>query len=202
MAHYIAGLIDEAATTSEDNKQEAEAKCCEAILHLWKVQGEHGLARRQLASLEQIVSTIASLRDKSPWYFSPDRHGQRNPYCQKALAVDRAARNLISFCLLFAYEGAKDEQSEWLDLARGLPSGTSPLPIIKIMIVTDTLRELSETDKRAELAEEARKGIAEFRSLVDEIEAAVDSVTSRDRPSSDARRRPKKWRRMRKEASS
>jgi hypothetical protein len=180
MIHYIAGLIEGAVNASGDQKQEAERKCSEAILDLWKNQSEYGQVREQLASVEQIISTISSLRDESPWYFSAARHEEANPYCQKALAVDRAARNLISFFLLLANEHAEDKQKDWLGFARGLPAGASPLPIIKIVIVTDALQELSEADKRADLVQEARKGIAEFRSLIDEIEAAVDAATSKD----------------------
>lgn len=180
MIHYIAGLIEVAVHASGEQKQEAERRCSEAILDLWKNQSERGKVREQLASVEQIISTISSLRDKSPWYFSAARHEEANPCCQKALAVDRAARHLISFFLLLANEHAEDKQKDWLGFARGLPAGASPLPIIKIVIVTDALQELSEAEKRADLVQEARKGIAEFRSLIDEIEAAVDAATSKD----------------------
>lgn len=202
MIHYIAGLIEDAVNASGEQKQEAERKCSEAILDLWKNQSEHGQVREQLTSAEQIISTISSLRDKSAWYFSPAPHEGANPYCQKALAVDRAARNLISFFLSLASENAGDKQKDWLDFARGLPAGASPLPIIKIVVVTDALKELSEADKREELVQAARKGIAEFRSLVDEIEAAVDAATSKVGSPSPAERPPGKRRRTPKGAHS
>ena len=42
MIHYIAGLIEVAVHASGEQKQEAERRCSEAILDLWKNQSEHG----------------------------------------------------------------------------------------------------------------------------------------------------------------
>ena len=45
----------------------------------------------------------------------------------------------------------------------------------RLVIVADALKELSEAEKRTELIQEARQGIAEFRSMINEIEAAVNA---------------------------
>lgn len=127
MAHYVAELIEMARTSPTAEREAAQERCAEAILHLWKQRTALPDRARPLIELEPVLRTLAALaadRDH-PWYFrqilQPAENGRADDETKKWLGVathlDSTARSLIRWVLHTVTKRIAAPTRPWMELA-------------------------------------------------------------------------------------
>ncbi|QIF02426.1 hypothetical protein [Roseimicrobium sp. ORNL1] len=126
MAHYIAELMEAADKPGED-RADAQERCFEAILRLWKHRASMPSGRRPFEAFDVIIQTLDRLNPDDPrtYYFEMwRRRGPKDSSDEKkdavekmlevAMAADRAARIVIQYLISVAVDGRIDDLTRTL----------------------------------------------------------------------------------------
>jgi hypothetical protein len=144
MAHYVAGLIQEAQEATSSTKHKKRSECAAFILELWKHRYELPLGNRPFDQWGPILSTLQELEvsDSQPHYFRPVRVAAAKdavgPKTQKWLnaidGVDYSARIIIRYLLVLAARTLPDQSKEWVRLAMQAGQGDDDARVLQVLI--------------------------------------------------------------------
>lgn len=144
MAHYVAQLIERAATATGDQRAKAEKTAAEAILELWRNHTTMPNGRRPFEELEPVVEVLRSLDTSTPHFYRSDVFiGGAANEVQEAVrdwlavvqGIDYSARVLIEYALSRAVEAAGPAPRDWMKLVRD----PSMLSSNKFMLIEELL---------------------------------------------------------------
>ena len=177
MAHHVAEVMQAAEKSSELERTEAEDRCREAILSLWKHINDFPRGRRPLADIEPLVATIKALDPDNRGYFyhseaqsflgNSTLSEETKKWLELARGLDYSARILIGDCLKKAASDIALDKHDWLELAKSLDADLS---------LTRVVRIVSEKDQQSEgeLQEDSRtKAVKTLKNQRKRIEAMV-----------------------------
>ena len=130
MAHYAAEQIASAESCEGEQKTNAEQRCFETILKLWRHHASFPSGRRPFESFEPIFRALNALDPQNPrsYYFDdgflkrekntqsadPEKVDVVQSWIDTALGVDRGARVLIDFAFRNAALQAIDNKTQSL----------------------------------------------------------------------------------------
>ncbi len=127
MSHYISELIYDAENANNENKEERNKACADAIIKLWHHRRTLQNGSRPFESLEPILNTLKDLDpdNDTPRYFrvvresaAAEEHGkERQSWFDIINGLDVTAKMLIRYCLTQAIESSSDKLKEWVSLA-------------------------------------------------------------------------------------
>jgi len=132
MAHYIAEQIEIAEQSEGIEKKEAEQRCFETILDLWKHRSTFPNGTRPLESFEPILRALNRLDPENDrHYFFEDRDNgfegvpdEVKKWLDVAKGIDEAARVWLKYVFEQASLAATDESTiEWLENSIALQQG-------------------------------------------------------------------------------
>lgn len=148
MAHDIAEKIKTAEEASGAAAAKARAACADAILRLWSHRAILPNGKRPFEDLEPVLRTLEALDPEQSRDFYrqfPAPTPGEDPWLTAARDVDRAARDMIAFCLDKAEAEAKAEGREWVALARASGEPAAPdIELIRMLIFGDERRRVQE----------------------------------------------------------
>jgi hypothetical protein len=183
MAHYVAGLIDDAATATQEDRPAKEARIRDAILELWAHRAEMPDGTRPFQELEPILRSLESLDPESSSYrypiliISPAQQPKKSSkkqgrtskttepiqWVETARSLDRSARVLIKYCLTRAAEAGLKKPAEWARLAEEAGMGADPEALV-IRFVSDR-----PDDSNSRLHEAKRRILTDRKEKLEEI---------------------------------
>lgn len=178
MAHHVAEVMQAAEKSSGRKRTEAEDRCREAILSLWKHINDFPRGHRPLADIEPLVATIKALDPDNREYFyqleaqpsldDSTLSEETKNWLELARRIDYSARISIGVCLRKAASNIAQDKHNWLELAESLDADLS---------LTRVVRIVSEKDQQAqdELQENSRtKAVDTLKSQRERLETMVD----------------------------
>ena len=155
MAHHVSELMVEAEGSE---RQEVEDRCRDAILALWRhidvFQNNH-------KPLEETGALFATIRALDPdntahFYYSQalekiEQSGQTEEskrWLELSQGIDNSARLLIGVCLKEAVKDIKNDNEEWLKLAKNLDIDIPQTVVIRAFSDEPELSEQEAKEKR------------------------------------------------------
>ncbi|TBF25667.1 hypothetical protein ELG79_31875 (plasmid) [Rhizobium leguminosarum] len=186
MAHYIAGLIDDAERAAGQDRAQAQDRCFSAIMELWNHRAEFPRAVRPHQELEPILRVVESLDPAAeyPMYYrsaQPSTNDQESPEIEKWLdlvrGLDYSAKLLIRYCLSQAAALATDKSKEWVKLAEAAEasSGVSEVFIRFVSTVEDLDDEGEANNALRKHLQDRLQRLRAFRGLVDDLDEHFQS---------------------------
>jgi hypothetical protein len=158
MAHYIAGLIDEAANAVGSQRQQKRARCAKAILDLWSHRQELPNGKRPFDDFKPVLRVMESLdpNPKNTRYLpfaahnikSPTKASEAEPWLKAAIDIDRSAKILIRYCISIAAVLGLKKPRAWMKIVDSTLIKTAP-DVEAIRIVIETAGSVSR-DQRSE----------------------------------------------------
>ncbi len=124
MAHYIAEQIERAENSTGAEKKEAEERCVETILKLWKHRLSFPRGSRPFENFEPIIRTLARLDPENERHFFFENRKEKKDgvpeevqkWLDIADGIDEAARVWLKYVLEQAALAATDDSTiEWLE---------------------------------------------------------------------------------------
>ena len=181
MVYYIAEQIRIVKSTKGKRKLEAEKKCFETILKLWKHRAYLPSGHRPFDNFETIFRVLERIdpNNKRQYYYEPpnDKKLKSNKrrkinanvekWLDNALTIDEAARVWLSQVFKYAAQSATDKETiEWFETVSGLAKEND------ISVVIQLFGEESESEeKKAErIKNEKRKNL---ESRIKQLDAFV-----------------------------
>lgn len=169
MAHYIAELMSTAEAAEEEQKEQAQKRCFDTILTLWKHRSELRGDARPFTDFDTVLATLERLDPKPqrPFYWHTpepleDLEDESSRNIMKAIqATDEAARSLINELVTMAVqERTSDTTRAYLD---NWPDEDADSNEFRVMF---QLQELFETAPRS-AKEKAIAKITERLEILD-----------------------------------
>ena len=159
MAHYIAEQMKIIDFAQEDEKKQAENRCFETILKLWKHMSYYNGESRPFEDFKPIFDTLNRMNpdNENPYYFqneySPreaDGDNENNEvarYLSLATLVDKTARVWLKFLFQSAAEAVVDDKmKKWIEAALPLSENTEPSLIIRLLSNTESEEDTQENN--------------------------------------------------------
>lgn len=150
LSHHLASQIEEARQDPEK-----ESECVDLILKLWAHRASYPNGQRPLESFDELIETLHKLRSDSPYYLlsygQADEGAEGNHWAKCAVAVDKVARRLISFCLNQAVMEDGLPEDPWLNLAEHLAPDSHLRLVIELATVDGVTSEKANEDESPEL---------------------------------------------------
>lgn len=176
MVHHISELITEVEKSSSSQKQEAEERCRNAILALWKHIDVFPRNHRPLENIEPLIATIEALSpEKKAYFFQSEAMAmikesalpeESKSWLDLARGIDYSARLLIKMCLTNVANDIKDSAQDWFDLANSIEADTPTTHVVRILLDKPTL---SEEEIEIEKIKEAIETLKERRQRLDGV---------------------------------
>lgn len=170
MAHYIARQIEVAENAIGVDKKEAEERCFETILKLWKHRSALPKGIRPLENFESILRTIARLDPENKRHFffeNKSRESDNIPqevqnWLDISNGIDEAARVWLEYVFEQAAISASDnETTQWLENCAFIEDIDDFTPSIIRKLLNDDLMGDSEEkinqEKREKLISSIKK---------------------------------------------
>ena len=188
MAHHVAELIENAEFADGEPKNEAQRKCLDAILALWRHRAELPNGKRPYEDLEVVIRAVQSLdpEDSTPRYFrntpraeaDNDENNETKSYLEMVAGLDYSAKILIGFFLAEAARATADKSKEWVTLAEaaGADDGVSEI-VIRFVTGNDDLRK--EIDESADSRRVLQERISRLEGFIKLSYAVVEHLKSR-----------------------
>ena len=178
MGHHIAEVMLDVEKSTGRERTEAEDRCREAILSLWKHVNDFPRGHRPLADIEPLLATIKVLDPDNREYFYQSEakallenstlSEETKSWLELAREIDYSARVLIRMCLKKAASDIAQDKLDWLELAESLDVD---LPLTRVV------RIVSEKDQEIEgkLQKNSRtKAVNTLKNQHERLEAMVD----------------------------
>lgn len=196
MAHHVAEVMQAAESSVGSDKINAEDRCRELILSLWKHINYFPGGEHPLEALKSLLATVSALDPDTKKYFysleatsrleESELSEETLNWLELARGIDFSARMLIGMCLKRAASDIAQEKRELLKLAEAFDGEQSLNLIVKFVSEENSEREdvLQETER----AERARaleirvtrlKAILELsHNLVECLETEIEDLKS------------------------
>lgn len=188
MAHHVSDLMTDVKNSKGRKKQEAEEKCREAILALWKHIDVFRKRPRLLEETELLFETISKLNpDKTSNFYSfltnaeikkSSASEDINEWLELSLGIDYSARLLIGMCLKEAAEEIKSSNEEWLDLAKKLDIDIPKTIVIRSLTDenqhSETNFEVGQREERIKYLKERKKRLTTLLDLSEKLLLEID----------------------------
>ncbi len=185
MAHHISEVMQNVEKLTGRKKTEAEDRCREAVLSLWKHISAFPKRSRPQADIEPLIETIERLDpDYSTYYYSSDIQHLLNisalseeteSWLELAQGIDYSARLLIRRCLKKAADEIAQEHSEWLDLAKSLDTDIPITGVIRYIESTDQQHgDEVEKNRQIETLIDRRDRLEAFILLSQNLAQSID----------------------------
>ena len=178
MSHHIAEVMQDVEKSTGRERTEAEDRCREAILSLWKHVNDFPRGHRPLADIEPLLATIKVLDPDNREYFYQSEaksllenstlSEETKSWLELARGIDYSARVLIRMCLKKAASDIAQDKLDWLELAESLDAD---LPLTRVV------RIVSKKDQEieGELQKNSRtKAVNTLKNQHERLEAMVD----------------------------
>lgn len=196
MAHHVAEVIQVAESSVGSDKIDAEDRCRELILSLWKHISYFPGGDHPLGELKNLLATISALDPDNKTYFysleatsRPEKSELSEEtlnWLELARGIDFSARMLIGMCLKRAACDIAEEKHELLKLAEAFDGEQSLNLIVKFVSEensesTDVLKETERTERaRAlEIRVTRLKAIFELsQMMVEGLEGEIEDLKS------------------------
>jgi hypothetical protein len=163
MAHYIAGLIEEAAKAVGSQRQQKRARCAKAILDLWSHRPQFPDGKRPFEDFDPVLRVMKSLDPNPkktrylPWAVQdtkiPRNASATEPWLNAAVDIDRTAKTLIGYCISVAAVLGLQKSRSWMKLVESAMIRNAP-DIEAIRIVIETADSVSR-EQRSEPVRQA-----------------------------------------------
>ncbi|MCY4642345.1 MAG: hypothetical protein OXC41_06580 [Gammaproteobacteria bacterium] len=147
MAHHVAELMQDVEKSIGLKRTEAEDRCREAILSLWKHINNFPRGHRPLADIEPLVATIKALDPDNREYFyhseaqsfldNSTLSEETKNWLELARELDYSARILIGMCLKKAASDIAQDKLDWFELAESLDADISLTSVVRIVAGKD-----------------------------------------------------------------
>lgn len=150
MALHIAELMTQADSATGAERAMAQDRCRAAILELWAHRRELPDGRRPLEAMESVASTLAMLDPAAPQPFygrrillsvedeaegeGEGKQEQVAEWLDVARVIDRAARVMVQHALMEAAAASKDQDLEWVALAKKAAISDAPDVVLRILL--------------------------------------------------------------------
>lgn len=180
MAHYIAEQMKIIDFAQEDEKKQAENRCFETILKLWKHMSYYNGGSRPFEDFKPIFDTLNRMNpdNENPYYFqneySPkkaDGDNENNEvakYLSLATLVDKTARVWLKFLFQSAAEAVVDDKmKKWIEAALPLSENTEPSLIIRLLSNTEPEEDTQENNIK--YLEKRIEQLEKFNAFSDEL---------------------------------
>ncbi len=159
MAHHISELISDAEKAKGGKKSDAQDRCCEAVLALWKHVSVFPGGHRPLENIQPLLATIQALDPDSKACFfqskyqsqimQPDLSDEGKNWLELSHGIDYSARLLIGMCLKKVANEIATENLELLELTKSLDAD---IPITQVMQILADEPEKSKEEQEEKLA--------------------------------------------------
>lgn len=181
MAHYIAEMIKEVETASDEGRPAKLDKCADAILKLWERRHQLPDGKRPFEDMEPILRAIESLdpTNDTPRYFrSPrmaadetEQNAETKKWLDLADGLDYSAKTLIRYCLTRAAQTAIDRSKNWVKLAEAIGlEADIDLPVIRFITDESDLTKARDPDDKArKLLEDRINRLDGFKKMADAL---------------------------------
>ena len=192
MAHHIAELIQAAESAGVDERPAKMANVREAVLALWAHRHVLPSGRNPFEGMEPIFQALESLNPDTHHYryFSPshapsedDEESEEVKTCVEiAVAVDRAAKVIVDFCLAQAAQKSLDASKDWVTLARAAEvDAGQDITLIRIIAArSDSLKEPNPVADRRRILNDRKHKLEVLLSgaagLLGELEAQLGEL--------------------------
>lgn len=178
MAHHIAEVMQDVEKSTGRQRAEAEDRCREAILSLWKHINDFPGGHRPLADIEPLFATIKALNpDNREYFYQSEARSlldnstlseETKSWLELARGVDYSARILIGMCLKKAAIDIAQDKLDWLELAESLDADLTHTRVVRIVSGKDQQFE-------GELQKNSRtKAVNTLKNQRKRLEAMVD----------------------------
>lgn len=143
IAHHISDLMTEVGNSTGRKKQNAEDRCRDAVLALWRHIDVFQRNQRPLDETESLFATIRALNPDNTAQFYHSQASKEieqsklteesKTWLELSRGIDYSARLLIGMCLREAAKDIKSANEEWLELARTLDADIPQTQIIRVL---------------------------------------------------------------------
>ncbi|MEB4783719.1 hypothetical protein P5G60_18425 [Paenibacillus jamilae] len=156
MSHYIAEQIEIAEQSEGTERVEAEQRCFQTILQLWKHRSSFPNGTRPLESFEPILRALNRLDPENErHYFFEDRDNgfegvpdEVKKWIDVAKGIDEAARVWLKYVFEQAALAATDDSTiEWLENSAALQDEDHFSVIFRDLYIDDIWGEEKEKEK-------------------------------------------------------
>ena len=156
MAHFIAEQIKTAENTIGDEKANAEQRCFETILKLWKHRSSLPNGHNPFENFEPIFQTLERMNpdNEKTFYFHISKDDNINikkdvqEWLDIALNIDQVARIWLSYIFeQAALCAADDNTSEWLRNSITIADHDDDIKIIVHLLPDDHLEDMVKKGK-------------------------------------------------------
>lgn len=194
MAHHIAELIIRAENAPLPKRDQVRYECACAILDLWSRVRAFPAEDGPFESVDRVIEVVDSLHpDASPYYRNnmwraledppANAHNEVESLLTAALAIDRAARNLIHPLLSEAARVAGEECAEWLELTQQLDDD-DPISKLRVRLIKAGQEEATLQTYRIDQLQRRIEQLNHFaavadvlkKSLIEALEAAQTRI--------------------------
>jgi len=181
MAHFIAGLIQDAEKSSATEQPAKMRTCCDAILNLWKHLHALRDGKRPFEELEPLLRTLESLdpEDNKPRYFrsiraaadAAEENDETKSWLKLIDGLDYSAKILIRYCLTQAAQNALDKSRVWVSLAEAAGVDESAeFPLIRVIFEEDSMLKASDpVEKERKRIEDRIDRLEKFAKMAIEV---------------------------------
>jgi len=158
MAHYVAGLIQDAENACAEEQPAKMRACYDAILELWKHQHVLPDGKCPFEELKPILRALESLdpEDCTPKYYhsvrsiadDTEENDETKSWLKLIDGIDYSAKVLIRYCLTQAAQNALNKSAEWVSLAEaaGVDEGIE-FPLIRFITEEESMIKTSDSDE-------------------------------------------------------
>lgn len=190
MAHHISDLMASAETSEGPQKQEAEDRCRDAILALWKHSDVFQKSHTPLEETETLFATLRALDPENTahfYYSGAQEHLEKcklneepKKWLELSLGMDYTARLLLSMCLEEAAKDIMKNNEEWMELAKSLESDTPRSQLIRVLFNEQKLSEQEVEDQRIKETKEILQNRKSRLSMFVDLVRILDEKISND----------------------
>lgn len=187
MAHHIADVMQVAESSTRLERIDAEDRCRETILSLWKYIGYFPNEHAPLGDMEHLIKTIRALDpDNEEYFYSLEKtsrldesklSGDVKNWLELARGIDFSARMLIGMCLKRVASDISQEKHELLKLAELFDEEPSVSHIVNFLSGEDQkLEAVLQDSSRKERVRALKERHARLKSMVQLSQVLMDGL--------------------------
>ncbi|MCY4531372.1 MAG: hypothetical protein OXC84_03425 [Gammaproteobacteria bacterium] len=187
MAHHIAEVMQDVEKFTGRERTEAEDRCREAILSLWKHINDFPRGHRPLADIEPLLATIKVLDPENREYFylseakslleNSTLSEETKSWLESARGIDYSARVLISMCLNKAASDIAQDKLDWLKLAESLDADLPLTRVVRIVSEKDQkFEDEHQKNIRTKVVNTLKKQHGRLEAMVDLAQMLIQDI--------------------------
>lgn len=187
MSHHISDLMTEAENSKGRRNQQAEDRCRDAILALWRHSDFFQKSHTPLEETETLFATIRALDPDNSAHFYYSQAQEKIKKCELneepknwlelSLGLDYTARLLISMCLKEAAKDIMRDNEEWMELTKSLETDTPRTQLIRVLFnETEPSEQDDEDQSIKETIETLKNRKSRLGSFVDLVRMLDEKI--------------------------